>query len=219
MSGKVVDFDKLKDYPQNSYAFLWMVLCVVVVLVHLTAAVLVSKSTDLRVSAASSSVPYTCTFSPGSVNIGESFTVTSSPGGAFGLVQIQGAWDLKIYNLNVNLPQSGSVTARIPMVDTAGLYAVRVGSLGATCKTLAGADLAIQNVLSSPKPPLITCSQVDFDHDLKISILDLTLMSKAFGSKVGDVKYNKVYDLDNDGAITTLDLAIVSKHFGEKCPV
>lgn len=71
----------------------------------------------------------------------------------------------------------------------------------------------------TPPGGTVTCSQVDFDHDGAVTILDLTLMAKAIGAKVGDSNYNEAYDLNGDGLISNLDTDIASGFFGQKCDV
>ncbi len=169
MIRKIVDFDKLRGYPQSSYAFLWVILCVVVVLVHLTAAVIITKSTDLRVSAASGSAVLPCIFSPASVEIGKSITVTSNRGNVFGEITIQGVYLPTPIPLGMLAKQSSAIV-KVPFVES-GLYVVRVGSPAVNCKTTSGSDLAIQNTIipvltitpkplptPSPTPPTISAA-------------------------------------------------------------
>lgn len=57
----------------------------------------------------------------------------------------------------------------------------------------------------------------DIDNDGAVSILDLTRMSNAFGSRIGDANYNVRYDLDADGAISILDMTFAANYFTKKC--
>lgn len=155
VSGKIINFDKLKGYATSSYAFLWVILFSVVALVPLTGAVLITQFGSLRASAASSSAVSVCTFSPASVEIGKSITVSSNRGNVFGEITIQGAYLPTAIPLGTVAKQN-SATVKVPFVDS-GLYAVRVGTPGVTCKTAAGGDLAIQNTIvpapiETPKP-------------------------------------------------------------------
>lgn len=100
------------------------------------------------------------------------------------------------------------------------LYRMKVCAPTCVGGTVIQNTTAITVGISSPVPttqPIISCSQVDFDHDGSVSILDLTLMSKAYGTKVGDANYNKAYDLNYDGTITRADMDIASGFFGQKC--
>ena len=54
----------------------------------------------------------------------------------------------------------------------------------------------------------------DVDHDAYVGIYDLTRVSKAYGSVIGDPKYDPDADLTGDGRVDVRDLAIVSKNYG-----
>ena len=143
MAGKIVDFDKLRGYPQSSYAFLWVILCVVVVLVHLTVAVLITKSTDIQVSAASGSAnlavqntilplpmsaPTTapvCVLNAASVSPGGNVVLTGKgfPGFTY-IVKLLGFPTVQSYTLGQF--NGISVTFTIPQVVPSGVYTVRV---------------------------------------------------------------------------------------------
>lgn len=71
----------------------------------------------------------------------------------------------------------------------------------------------------TPLSTAVTCSQVDFDRDGSVTILDLTLMANANGTRAGDPKFNKAYDLNGDDLISKLDTDIASGFFGQKCDV
>jgi len=147
--GKIVDFDKLKVHPASSYAFLWVIFCFVIALVHLTGVILITKFGSGQVSAASGSAVSACTFSPATVDVGQSIGVWANNANVYGSVTIQGAY-LNTAAVIGNLPKKGSVSAVIGNVQ-GGLYAVRVS--GQNCKTASGGDLAVQNIiLPSPTP-------------------------------------------------------------------
>lgn len=151
MIKKIIDIDKLKGYPQNSYAFLWIILCFAVVLVPLTSMVLINKAGSTQASAAVGATFSGCTFSPASVDVGKSIMVTSSRGNVFGKITIQGAYLDTSVSLGT-LPKQKSVSVVIPSVPS-GLYAVRVGSPAVNCKTATGGDLAIQNIVTPTPTP------------------------------------------------------------------
>ncbi len=143
MIRKIVDFDKLRGYPQSSYAFLWVILCVVVALVHLTAAAIITKSTDLQVSAASGSAnlavqntvlpPSTpvlstapvCALNAASVSPGGNVVLTGKgfPGFTY-TVKLLGLQTTR----NNTLGQFNGISATftIPQVVPSGVYTVRV---------------------------------------------------------------------------------------------
>ncbi len=50
--------------------------------------------------------------------------------------------------------------------------------------------------------------------DLKVNIIDLATVARAFGSKPGAVNWNPDADLDKNGIIDIRDLSIVAFYFG-----
>ena len=55
----------------------------------------------------------------------------------------------------------------------------------------------------------------DVDDDNRINIVDLTLLSNAFGTGKGDVGYLSNADMDGSGQIGVADFAILAQNFGE----
>ena len=55
----------------------------------------------------------------------------------------------------------------------------------------------------------------DLNTDGKASILDISMVATAFGSKIGDPRYNPNADINNDGVINILDISIVAVNFGK----
>lgn len=120
--------------------------------------VVISQSSAKTPNAAAAS-SLACTFSPASVDVGKSITVTSNRGNVFGEVTIQGAYLNTAVPIGILAKQS-SATVMIPPV-TSGLYVVRVGSPAVNCKTTVGGDLAIQNtVLPTPTPSVVGASNL-----------------------------------------------------------
>lgn len=62
----------------------------------------------------------------------------------------------------------------------------------------------------------ITCPG-DVNGDGKVDIIDMSLVSAHFGTKIGDANYLPAADLNHDGKIDIVDLSIVSSHFGLTC--
>lgn len=54
----------------------------------------------------------------------------------------------------------------------------------------------------------------DFNNDGMVNGLDLAIFQRAYGSKVGDAKYNANCDMNGDGRINGLDLAVFQARFG-----
>lgn len=57
----------------------------------------------------------------------------------------------------------------------------------------------------------------DINGDNKITVTDLVIICKAFGSKPRDANWNPDADLNDDGKVTVTDLMIASQNFGWKC--
>ncbi|MEM2702776.1 MAG: dockerin type I domain-containing protein [Candidatus Bathyarchaeia archaeon] len=55
----------------------------------------------------------------------------------------------------------------------------------------------------------------DVDGDFKVTMTDIILLIKAFGSKIGQSKYNPNCDINNDGIINMDDIMIALKSFGK----
>jgi parallel beta-helix repeat protein len=58
----------------------------------------------------------------------------------------------------------------------------------------------------------------DVNGDGTVNILDVILVSKAFGTSQGDLNYDPSSDLNQDGRINILDMILVAKHFGQHIP-
>jgi len=55
----------------------------------------------------------------------------------------------------------------------------------------------------------------DVNADTKVDILDLSIVSKAYGSTFGGPKWNPCADVNDDGKVDILDTSMVSKNFGK----
>lgn len=54
----------------------------------------------------------------------------------------------------------------------------------------------------------------DFNGDGIVNILDIAMVGRAFGSKLGEPNFNDVVDMDDNGIINIVDVAVVAKEFG-----
>ena len=145
----------------------------------------------------------TCSINPASMNAGGNITVNSI-NGLTGQITIQGAFSAIITPLGTLAVPSTVVT--IPITSSLGLYAVRVGS-SVDC-----GDLQVNSLAFG-----VTCSLADFDSDGTVTILDFSLLSSHFGTKIGDPGYVAKFDLNNDGFINSADLAIAQTFFLQPC--
>lgn len=58
----------------------------------------------------------------------------------------------------------------------------------------------------------------DLDGDFKVSLSDLVILAKPYGSNPGDIKWNPNADIDDDSVVGRSDLAILAQHYGEHYP-
>jgi hypothetical protein len=60
----------------------------------------------------------------------------------------------------------------------------------------------------------------DVNGDGVVNCIDVDVVKAAFGTKVGQLGYNREADVYNTGVVNVLDLAYVTQHLptGTKCP-
>lgn len=58
----------------------------------------------------------------------------------------------------------------------------------------------------------------DVNGDGKVNIVDISIVAKAFGSKLGDPRWDPNADLDNNGLINIIDISKLAKEFGKTDP-
>jgi hypothetical protein len=55
----------------------------------------------------------------------------------------------------------------------------------------------------------------DLNRDGKVDIQDIVIVAAAFGTKLGDPKWNAQADLDKNGTINIIDVFILAKDYGK----
>ena len=55
----------------------------------------------------------------------------------------------------------------------------------------------------------------DINQDGKVDIKDISIVASAFGTSLGDPRWNPAADVNQDGRVDIRDVAIVAKNFGE----
>lgn len=50
-----------------------------------------------------------------------------------------------------------------------------------------------------------------------MNIVDIMLVASRWGTNIGDIRYDTVYDLDNSGNIDVADIMFVAAHWRETC--
>jgi len=58
----------------------------------------------------------------------------------------------------------------------------------------------------------------DINGDERVDIRDITIVAMAFGSKLGDERWNQIADLNIDDVIDIRDITLTAINFGKKCP-
>ncbi|MEM2129109.1 MAG: CARDB domain-containing protein, partial [Candidatus Bathyarchaeia archaeon] len=58
----------------------------------------------------------------------------------------------------------------------------------------------------------------DIDGNLKVQLADLVILAKAYGSKLGDPKWNPNADMDGSGIVGLSDLVVLAKNYGKSYP-
>jgi parallel beta-helix repeat protein len=66
------------------------------------------------------------------------------------------------------------------------------------------------------KPSYLTPG--DLNNDGKVSLQDLVVLAKAYGSKPGDPTWNPKADMDGNNIVDQSDLAILAIHYGQQNP-
>jgi hypothetical protein len=57
----------------------------------------------------------------------------------------------------------------------------------------------------------------DLNSDGTVDLDDMYIISLAYGSKPGDLNWNRIADLTRDNVVNVLDLQTVARHYGEDC--
>jgi hypothetical protein len=100
--------------------------------------------------------------------------------------------------------------------DTTGQLSCTNHTLSANASLVPFEFNATNNFFTSPNLVKIKIFG-DINGDGKVDLFDLVLMANAYGSKVGDLKYNPEADFNNDGKVNLLDLVTLATHYGQSC--
>jgi hypothetical protein len=58
----------------------------------------------------------------------------------------------------------------------------------------------------------------DLNGDLKVTLSDLVLLAKAYGSKLGGIRWNPNSDINGNGNVDLADLVTLATHYGQHYP-
>ncbi len=112
-----------------------------------------------------------------------------------------------IFEMNDSMDSEGhfSFTGIAP-----GIYDIIVKADGYLAKLIP--DFSVTNGTNN----LVAGSLIpgDFSGDNYINIIDISLLSPAFGSSIGDPNYNSLIDINCDGVVNVLDISSISSSFG-----
>jgi outer membrane protein assembly factor BamB len=78
-------------------------------------------------------------------------------------------------------------------------------------------DVNTANNLLSSGPVAVTIIG-DLNGDFKVSLADLTLLAKAYGSNPSSANWNPNADIDGNGAVGLIDLVNLAVHYGQHFP-
>jgi hypothetical protein len=56
----------------------------------------------------------------------------------------------------------------------------------------------------------------DLNRDGIVNILDISIVARAFASRLGDLDWNAAADLNKDGIVNILDISLVARSFGKR---
>jgi hypothetical protein len=63
---------------------------------------------------------------------------------------------------------------------------------------------------------VINWKDVDVDNSGQVNLNDAVAVLRAYGSKVGDAKYNVYFDFNGDGYVYNADTTILKEYYGAK---
>lgn len=227
MSDNIINFHNLTKSQQNTVVAFGISAASMLFMGFLVVFIILVGKPGARAATAA------CSFNPISLPIGGSLTVTS--GGAAGNIYLKSNTNNQLAMTIGNLPKNGTVTVNLLNVPT-GSYTISVGNakLGSNGNELCGTLTVITNTVDSDydgftdavekyvgTDPTKSCGTnawpLDFNNDGSDNTLDLSILSKHYGTKFGDPLYDKRYDLNADGKIDSLDQGILANSFGKAC--
>ncbi|GIV20849.1 MAG: hypothetical protein KatS3mg023_2600 [Armatimonadota bacterium] len=103
-------------------------------------------------------------------------------------------------------PDGGFVVPGVPV----GQFALSVKPLSYLRRTVE-VDTGGGSVLGL----VISLTNGDIDRDNEVTLFDFGRLVAAFGSMLGDEKWDVRADLDGDGEVTLFDFGVLVRHFGE----
>jgi hypothetical protein len=72
--------------------------------------------------------------------------------------------------------------------------------------------IAEEYIGTGGEPPSL---KYDLNGDGAVNMLDISIVAKAFGSRVGDSRWNSIADVDKNQIVNILDISMVAKDYGK----
>ena len=91
-------------------------------------------------------------------------------------------------------------------------------SIGLVDVSLAGADAVVDTLTTASAITFNAMPSPDFDGDDFVGFTDFLIFAGAFGSSLGDGRYNAAQDLNSDGSVDFSDFLIFAGAFGSEVP-
>ena len=144
-------------------------------------------------------------------NIAETFSVTASyENTTYAIVGTIGTQTV------TNLQPSTNTTLLFRW-NTTGVQTCTYYTIKAQATAVPGETDLGNNVLIDGKVKVKTILVGDVNGDGVVDIVDLATVGYAYGSRVGDPRYDPKYDLNGDGFINIVDLSIIGVNYGNHC--
>ncbi len=127
--------------------------------------------------------------------------------------------DIISFFLNGPSGTNGSCTSSIPLAMMNATIAILInGSATYHTQSSDGLNryLPFSYVQDTAQVAVLTTLPADITGDRKVDITDVAIVSKAFGTKPGNPRWNPIADTNGDFKIDITDVAFVSKSFGKK---
>jgi uncharacterized protein YfaS (alpha-2-macroglobulin family) len=164
------------------------------------------NSTTFQASALS----ITITTDKQSYNIGDNVTISGNV--TLSSLGLSGA----LVAIEVQDPNGTTKVVRVLETDTLGNYGLSfqapAGSILGTYTAFASASH--QGAIATAETPFLLKRKTvsaDINEDGRVNIIDLTLVAKAFGSHLGDLRWDSRCDLDGNNVINIIDITLVAR--------
>lgn len=205
MIRKIIDIDKLKKYPANLYAVLWVVMCFAVISVYLSSAILIARVTGDDIHAAGCSIASVSVFSGSSISVKHN---GFAAGESIRLTNVSTSMQQELGKTNASTTSVVTQNVVVSPNTPAGKYNISIVTRFPVVNfNCAGGPITIK------QPIIPTACTADVNKDGKVNSIDQLLIAKNFGLVTG----TSIYDLNGDGVVNQADIDVAAKFFNQKC--